>query len=864
MHLPSSNSASQNTTEKKENVIAVKPCERISSSKSEVEWELETEEDSENCSKSWNREFSSQGLYERDETKLDDKSCRCGLCQKGLNPSTRSDFRTLENRLYSIKLLREVALFAGTRDVTDKIVDHFHSTWENPLHMGRPVVETISFIKYSPKIAQRFDECLSEFTLIADDPNVKPFWRGTRVECEYDQESSCNPNSVLFCRSCQSIFRDQEGDNSHDKRIYFSTNSSHCYSTVESSSKKFKIQLCFAALGKSHTFNPLVDTNEELREAPYPCHSVVLQKKNFEEIILYRSDSFIPFAYVTYRIEDCKNCKSEMNADDIRAVVAIDFGTTFSGFAYAHKANREIETNCQWPGNQGTLKTNTALRYDQDSNLIAWGEAALIQTPEKKKKTKIEYTIELFKLHLTEMENKPYLPAGMNYKKPICDYLKSMYKLIQETLEKTWPGLQISQVMYVMTIPAEWRENTKAIMRECAHAAGIIEQVDSKKLEFTSEPEAAAVHCLNVVKEHSLKLGDAFLVVDCGGGTVDLTTRTLNAEQRLGEITERTGDLCGSTFIDREFLKYLGRKIGFSALEKVKKNHYGQLQYLIQKFFCPRVKFIFDGNPENFKPIELDLEHYCPTVVKYVVGDQKDAMEKDDWVIELDFDSVKAMFDPVVTKVIKLITGQLKAASSIVSPSAMFLVGGFSESKYLRRRIKETFGDQVPIIAEPRQPISAVVKGAVAYGLDMNLIETRILKWCFGIKVLVEWNPELDSLDRRTPEGLVNRFQHLAERMDQVQVDKEFSAEFKPVYQEQTSASFKVYYTSDKTARYCDQLDVFYLGKLQIDLPDVHLGINRPIQFALNFGKMELKATAQNKTTGQIYQTSWFMDNFAN
>ena len=41
-----------------------------------------------------------------------------------------------------------------------------------------------------------------------------------------------------------------------------------------------------------------------------------------------------------------------------------------------------------------------------------------------------------------------------------------------------------------------------------------------------------------------------FMVVDCGGGTIDLTTRKLLDKNQLGEITERAGGNCGSAFID--------------------------------------------------------------------------------------------------------------------------------------------------------------------------------------------------------------------------------------------------------------------------------------------------------------------------
>ncbi|CAG8525150.1 8434_t:CDS:10 [Ambispora leptoticha] len=552
-----------------------------------------------------------------------------------------------------------------------------------------------------------------------------------------------------------------------------------------------------------------------------------------------------------------------MSDSDIRAVVAIDFGTTFSGFAFAHKANSEIETNNRWIGREGLPKTNTALRYDSNFVVTAWGEPALVDGPEKKKKSKDAnqiYTVEMFKLHLTEMSKKakPPLPPNMSFKRPISDYLLEMDKLIQETIEKTWPGIRKEQVLYVMTIPAEWREYTKGIMRECAHEAGIISSVESTNLEFTSEPEAAAMHCLKVIEEHNLKPGDSFLVVDCGGGTVDLTTRRLRGDGSLDEITERTGDLCGSTFVDREFLKWLGRKLGESAMENVKNNHYGNLQYLIQKFFCPRVKFLFDGDPLNFKNQDVDIEHWCPAFLKYVTGDAREQMEEEDWLIELDFNAVKEMFDPVVKKVLKLITDQLKAAADVQRPSAMFLVGGFSESKYLRKRIREEFLNQVPIIAEPRQPMAAVVKGAVAYGLKMETVNTRVLKWSYGIEILGKWQPGVDPKKRRTQDGRIYRFNRLAERRKPVEVNKEFTGEFKPVYPNQTSVIFKVFYTKRNWVRFCDDPGVRFL-----DLPDVHLGINRPIEFGLTFGKMELKATARNKTTGQIYQTSWRLRNFA-
>jgi hypothetical protein len=167
------------------------------------------------------------------------------------------------------------------------------------------------------------------------------------------------------------------------------------------------------------------------------------------------------------------------------------------------------------------------------------------------------------------------------------------------------------------------------------------------------------------------------------------------------------------------------------------------MQHLIQQFFCNLVKFRFKGDSNSFKPIRLILHRYCPDLQQYVTGEHKEQMEEAGWIVKLDFESVKRMFDPVIDRVIKLIGGQLKEASDRCS--AMFLVGGFSESPYLLSRVRETFEDQVPIIAVPALPIAAVVRGAITYGLNVEIVHERVLKWTYGIEVCRSWVRDLSD-----------------------------------------------------------------------------------------------------------------------
>src|SRR5436305_10891222 len=100
---------------------------------------------------------------------------------------------------------------------------------------------------------------------------------------------------------------------------------------------------------------------------------------------------------------------------------------------------------------------------------------------------------------------------------------------------------------------------------------------------------------------------ESFLIVDCGGGTVDLTTRKLLNKDELGEITVRAGDFCGGTYVDQEFVNFLKTKVGESAIDLLKKNHYGQFQFLIHEF-CRNVKLPFTGVEEEYENYELDIE----------------------------------------------------------------------------------------------------------------------------------------------------------------------------------------------------------------------------------------------------------------
>lgn len=97
----------------------------------------------------------------------------------------------------------------------------------------------------------------------------------------------------------------------------------------------------------------------------------------------------------------------------------------------------------------------------------------------------------------------------------------------------------------------------------------------------------------------------SFMIVDTSADAIDIIIRTLLENNELGDISGRIEDPCGGNSVDEEFLNFLSRKVGQSAINLLKENHYGQLQYMI-KDFCENCKFKFTGQDRDFS-YELDF-----------------------------------------------------------------------------------------------------------------------------------------------------------------------------------------------------------------------------------------------------------------
>ncbi len=294
-----------------------------------------------------------------------------------------------------------------------------------------------------------------------------------------------------------------------------------------------------------------------------------------------------------------------LDNQSIRVVIGIDFGTSRSGYAYAFTDDKRIVGRTEWPGQPVPyIKTLTQILYSPEQKVEAWGYEARRKLAElRRNKEANNYNLfQNFKMQLREgkdrTQNGPVITTNNGQKfvvlDLIADYLKRLKKFaLKEIKDATAGYLKDSEILWCLTIPAIWTDADKQLMRHAAQKAGLIglDSADAERLLLVLEPEAAAISCQEKDKSH-LEPGTRFMVVDCGGGTVDITVHEVVEGRGIKEVAEGTGGAYGSTYVDRSFREYLETKLTAEAIGSFHDEE--PIDYLEMMADWERIKCDFD------------------------------------------------------------------------------------------------------------------------------------------------------------------------------------------------------------------------------------------------------------------------------
>ncbi|KAI6845763.1 actin-like ATPase domain-containing protein [Hortaea werneckii] len=429
-----------------------------------------------------------------------------------------------------------------------------------------------------------------------------------------------------------------------------------------------------------------------------------------------------------------------------RLVVGFDFGTTFSGVAAAYSANPEapdeINVIKTWPGgnNATSDKVPSELTYN-DAKPASTRLSSSINSPAKStmrwgfQVRNDEPRLRCLKLLLDPAQPLPaYISLADIYDQlsaadkgvdaAVAEYMTAVFNHTKEVLVRRYGQgfVSTTKLQIVLTVPAVWSEAAQDATLRAAQAAGM-----GNTIAMISEPEAAAVYALQAIQPNHLKVGQNFIVIDAGGGTVDLITYSIRqlTPLRLEEVVRGSGGCCGAAFLNIRFENFVRDKLGDNMFERVRLEK--------PRSWPMALKYFEDYVKRNFDP-DADEVFNIP----FPGVPDNAAAGIDCGFLCMDNADVDALFKPVIEDVVKLIEDQRRSVRALgQSVNAMILVGGFGQSECLLTRLRAKYSRTQPQI-EVMQPVNAwtaVVRGAVLRGLEgAELVLNRKARRHYGVR----------------------------------------------------------------------------------------------------------------------------------
>ncbi|XP_053399339.1 heat shock 70 kDa protein 12A-like isoform X2 [Mercenaria mercenaria] len=572
-------------------------------------------------------------------------------------------------------------------------------------------------------------------------------------------------------------------------------------------------------------------------------------------------------------------------------VAAIDFGTTYSGWAFSFKNDFDKDPTkvCakNWTGDQlVSSKTPTCVLINPDGKTLdsfgyeAETKYAELATDELHKpwfffrrfkmmlfdKMKIQRQVTL------EDETGKRLPAKTVFSLAI-HFLKN--DLLKECHNQLADVLQEEDIQWVLTVPAIWNDAAKQFMREAAEDAGILRS----KLMIALEPEAASLFCRHLAVQKgdedmslaSFKSGTKYIVVDAGGGTIDITVHQVIVDGKLRELHKASGGAWGGTEVDKAYEQFIACVAGKETFQVFKEEHMDDYIDLFRTFEVKKreispqqsTKVTFRIPPSLAETILEATGHTIKD--RILLSEYRDQVWYQSGKLRVDADVTRTFFQKSVDSIITHISS-LTEKQSARNYEAILMVGGFSESKVLQDVIRNKFGDGMKIII-PEGAGLAVLKGAVIFGHRPSTIAERICKYTYG-----------ESSNHRTSENCkhpptktrdydgVKYCRNIFDKHVTVGQTVKLEEEQKemisyPISDDQTEICYKIYTSSLPDPLLVTELGCVKVGEITIPILDTTLGRKRKFGSRFIFGGTEIAVKVEDKATGEVHiQTVDFLE----
>lgn len=556
-------------------------------------------------------------------------------------------------------------------------------------------------------------------------------------------------------------------------------------------------------------------------------------------------------------------------------VVAFDFGTTYSGYAFSFKSDplRIIANNSWIAGSERliSLKTPTCVLINPHHQFDSFGyeaenKYAALAFERKHQSWLFFRHFKMLLYHNKKLARDTIIEDIKGTPMPAMTIFAMALRYLRENflqeLHKQVIGVEETDIQYVLTVPAIWDDNAKQFMREAAILAGF----DTKRLRLALEPEAASIWC-QIITDKAVtpltKTGTQYMVIDLGGGTVDITVHGKNSDGTLSELHRSSGGPWGGTNVDRCYMQWLEKIYGKRAVDRFKTEDEEMSDYFdLLREFETNKRLIKCGQTESvILKISATLRELSEKEEGQNISKRIASLKFDNDVVirrdkmKISPSVVQKWFEEPVKKTVSLVQSIL-SETNMKDVETVLLVGGFAESKFVQDRLKSAVTDKRFIV--PDDAGLAVLKGAVRFGHEPYLVSTRIISCSYGINTTRDYDVSNDhsSLPKLIDGKLrvKNVFEKFVSAGETVALGQKVAKTFVPTCMER--AVLGVFRSENPCPKFITDPSCETLGKLVILHPEGETLEDKKAEVIFIFGDTELKVHVRIIKTGKEYESS--------
>ncbi|KAF6748629.1 hypothetical protein DFP72DRAFT_1014981 [Ephemerocybe angulata] len=455
----------------------------------------------------------------------------------------------------------------------------------------------------------------------------------------------------------------------------------------------------------------------------------------------------------------------------IEVAIVLLFGLTElkAQIAWKENVSRKFKPSCSmahtpWYPSQGTAgsdsKIPTVIYYHKNGKLAAIGAETLKEGIEVEVEEEDWQIARWFKLHLRPKsafvageEPVPPLPCGKTVVEVFTDFVFYMHNCAEKFITEThgavvWASLS-KDISYVLTHPNGWAGPQQTAMREAAIKAGLVPDTPEgrARVVFVTEGEASLHFCLSngmslaAAKEEEdepprkktklskaaaaktkgatqAKEGDGVLIVDAGGGTVDVTSYCRQPDGSYVEIAIPQCYFQGSAYVTMRAKAWFTNFFKGSRF----KDDVDALTHTFDTKTKPRFQ-------------KFDEKYHIPFAS---VRERDPALNVTAGRLKMEGSDIASFFKPSIDCIVNAVKEQSAAAH--VPIRSVFMVGGFSASEWLFQQVKAQVEPLGIAVSIPDQHVNkAVASGAVSFFLD-SMVSSRVSRAMYGLSIYQEYD----------------------------------------------------------------------------------------------------------------------------